>query len=164
MGTSVETTEQWITIGGTHHASNPLYPGNLYRGSIDEVRIYGRALNASKIDPLFHEGNWPAVSVERAGMTPDGFYLRQNYPNPFNPATTILFEVPERSSITITVYSLLGQIVHELPNQMREAGYYEQTFDASHLPSGIYVCRMAAISAQNPKNQFVASRKMVLLK
>ena len=71
LGASTEQTEQWIAIGASHHASNPLYPANLYRGSIDDIRLYNRALNSSEIDQLFHEGNWPAVSVQRVGMTPD---------------------------------------------------------------------------------------------
>jgi len=75
---------------------------------------------------------------------PREFFLAQNYPNPFNPTTTVRCGVPVRSSLTLSVYSMLGQHLQDLYRGEIDAGYYEFAFDASRLPSGVYFCRMAA--------------------
>ena len=70
---------------------------------------------------------------------PDKFDLLQNYPNPFNPSTKIKYSVPEETHINLTVYNILGQEVVKLKNEVQKPGYYEVTFDASSLSSGIYL-------------------------
>lgn len=94
-----------------------------------------------------------------AGVTeiPIEYVLCQNYPNPFNPSTTIRYALPGRDNVTVIVYNMLGQEVAKLSDQEIEAGYHEITFDASHLPSGVYIYRLQA-------GEYVESRKMLYLK
>lgn len=75
---------------------------------------------------------------------PKGFELEQNYPNPFNPATTIGYSVPARSLVNISVYDVLGRKVRTLVDGVERSGSYSVTFNASSLPSGVYLCRMSA--------------------
>jgi hypothetical protein len=86
-----------------------------------------------------------------------GFELLQNYPNPFNPTTTIKFQIPEISFVTIKVYDVLGNEIETLVNEERTAGSYEVEFNKIVLPSGIYFYRLQAAS-------FVETKKMVLIK
>ncbi|MCK6613760.1 MAG: FG-GAP-like repeat-containing protein [Ignavibacteriaceae bacterium] len=88
---------------------------------------------------------------------PENFSLEQNYPNPFNPATTIEFSIPAASVVLIEVYDMLGNKVTELLNDKREAGYYSVPFNASALPSGVYVYRIEA-------GEYRAVKKMTLIK
>ena len=76
---------------------------------------------------------------------PSRYVLMQNYPNPFNPHTTIMFEVPHTSRVELSVYNVLGQRVRMLvDDEVIEGGRYAVQFDGSSLPSGVYLCRMAA--------------------
>ncbi len=88
---------------------------------------------------------------------PDKFDLLQNYPNPFNPSTKIKYSVPEETHINLTVYNILGQEVVKLKNEVQKPGYYEITFDASSLSSGIYLYTLETA-------KFTSTKKMMVLK
>lgn len=88
---------------------------------------------------------------------PARFALEQNYPNPFNPATSIPFSLPSQEVVKVTVFSGLGEEVAALANGTFEAGSHTLSFDASHLPSGIYWYTITA-------GAFTSTKKMVLMK
>ena len=95
------------------------------------------------------------VSFE--GEIPNQFMLSQNYPNPFNPSTVIRYGLPERTFVNLNVYNSLGQNVATLIHEELNAGFFEVAFDASHLPSGIYIYRLQA-------GEYVKSKRMLYLK
>jgi len=73
------------------------------------------------------------------------FQLQQNYPNPFNPETVVRYQVPGVSGqssgvsrVDLRVYDLLGREVAVLVNEVKPAGRYAVTWDASNMPSGLY--------------------------
>ena len=69
---------------------------------------------------------------------PDKYSLKQNYPNPFNPGTTIEYNVPKSSYVTLKVFDVVGRQVALLADEFKIAGTYKQTFDAARLASGVY--------------------------
>jgi photosystem II stability/assembly factor-like uncharacterized protein len=97
------------------------------------------------------------VQPDQSAGIPWGYVLHQNYPNPFNPSTTIKYELPKASQVTLTLYDVLGRQVSVLVNERREAGYHEVKFDGSGLSSGVYFYRIEAGS-------FVETRKLILLR
>ncbi len=92
---------------------------------------------------------------------PNTYKLYQNYPNPFNPVTTILYDVPVKSKVTLKVYDILGREVATLVNKVQKAGSYKATFSAhlngKTLASGVYFYRIIA-------GKYVDTKKMVILK
>ncbi|MFA4839823.1 MAG: YCF48-related protein [Candidatus Neomarinimicrobiota bacterium] len=86
---------------------------------------------------------------------PTEFSLEQNYPNPFNPTTTIAFSLPKSTKVTLAVYNILGQQVAVLQNGFLEAGYYRMNFNASNLPSGMYIYRITANGYSNVKKMAI---------
>ncbi|MEM1271003.1 MAG: T9SS type A sorting domain-containing protein [Bacteroidota bacterium] len=86
------------------------------------------------------------VSTEADGV-PDRFQLHGNYPNPFNPSTTIAFDVPETTTLTLSVYDALGRRVATLADGPYAPGRYEIAWTArsdrgGELPSGLYLYRI----------------------
>jgi hypothetical protein len=98
-----------------------------------------------------------------AGMIPKDYKVYQNYPNPFNPSTIIRYGLPQESSVVIKIYNILGQQVSTLFSGTQRAGYYEKTFDASRLSSGIYIYTVVAESTGGSR-RFSIVKKMILLK
>jgi len=90
------------------------------------------------------------------------YNLAQNYPNPFNPTTTISYLIPERSFITIKVYSILGKEVRTLIEEEQSAGQYELVFESNNLPSGVYLYVLTAASESGL--QVREGKKMLLIK
>lgn len=97
------------------------------------------------------------VDVEEEDVLPLTYKLEQNYPNPFNPSTTIKFSVPERTLVQMKIYDILGSEVTTLVNEELDAGWYEKTFDAAALSTGVYIYRIQAGS-------YVNTKKMLMIK
>jgi len=74
-------------------------------------------------------------------QAPQEFEL-SSYPNPFNPATKIRYRISHDGHVSLKVYDLLGREVATLVNELKQAGSYEVTFQASETASGIFVYRL----------------------
>jgi hypothetical protein len=104
-----------------------------------------------------------SVGVDNRNETfPQGFALEQNFPNPFNPTTTLRFDLPEVSDATVTIFNMLGQKVRVFNMNDTPAGYHSIKWNATNdygdpIGAGVYLYQLRA-------NQFVKTRKMVLLK
>ncbi len=112
-------------------------------------------LNTSEVDVELSPNG--VTSVKGSTIAPAEFSLSQNYPNPFNPSTVIKFAVPATANVTLSVYNVIGQKVATLVNEVKTAGSYEVSFNASALPSGLYIYKL-----ETPNNTM--TRKMMLLK
>ncbi|MEW6685226.1 MAG: carboxypeptidase regulatory-like domain-containing protein [Candidatus Edwardsbacteria bacterium] len=94
------------------------------------------------------------------------FGLSPAYPNPFRSNTTIRYQLPTKSKVSLKVYNLLGQVVRTLVNEEKETGYYSLRWDGRNdetrkVASGVYFYRLEAIS--NQAQRFTATKKMILL-
>jgi hypothetical protein len=86
------------------------------------------------------------------------FALRQNYPNPFNPTTEIDYSLAKQSLVNLKVYDVLGrEVASIIKNQLKPAGSYNEDFNASNLPSGVYYYKLTA-------GDFTDIKKMILVK
>jgi hypothetical protein len=101
-------------------------------------------------------GTLPVEEVE-VGSVPLQFSLKQNYPNPFNPVTTIHYQLPVNSQVTLKVFDVLGREVATLVNEDKKAGSYEVEIDGSKFTSGMYFYRLQT-------GNFVEIKKLLLIK
>ncbi|RJP75245.1 MAG: T9SS C-terminal target domain-containing protein, partial [Candidatus Zixiibacteriota bacterium] len=77
-------------------------------------------------------------------VLPETVVLKGSYPNPFNPSATIAFDLPQVTWVTLQVFDLQGRRVATLVDGLRTAGSHQATFDATGLPSGLYLYRLNA--------------------
>jgi hypothetical protein len=97
------------------------------------------------------------TAVENTSGVPVKYLLHQNYPNPFNPSTTIVYDLPLRSHVRITVHNLQGRELLMLVDSEIDAGTHSVALNAAALPSGMYFYRLAAGGS-------VLTRKMIMNK
>lgn len=151
-GKDTSISFSWLTkeghSGGVYAKNRLISSGTIQVGSVKYTAI----VNATVGVP---EGTTSA---------PNTFALLQNYPNPFNPSTVIRYSLPERSRVTVEIYNMLGQRVTTLVNTEQEAQYYEVTWVAANIPSGMYFCRIAATAMDDNTKQYLQVRRMMLLK
>ena len=103
-------------------------------------------------------GNITGVGDNNDGnVVPKKYYLYQNYPNPFNPSTTVSYDIPKAGFVQLKIYNILGVEIATLVNRNLQAGNYQITFDASDIPTGVYIYSLRS-------NNFVSSKKMIVLK
>jgi hypothetical protein len=80
-------------------------------------------------------------------LLPRDYILLQNYPNPFNPTTTIIYALPHKTFVALTVFNALGQPIATLASGEQEAGSHQAIFDGSNLASGTYFYRLQTADA-----------------
>ena len=88
---------------------------------------------------------------------PSEYFLHQNYPNPFNPITTISFDLPENSYVTLKIFDLTGREIANLADGSLTSGTHKIEFDGTGIASGIYFYVITA-------GEYIMRKKMVLLK
>lgn len=99
----------------------------------------------------------PATGIHETPSSPGRFALCQNYPNPFNPSTTIDFQIPCNSQVTLKIYNILGKEVASLVDGMKKKGSYSISWDGGKLNSGFYIYKLSA-------GAYSETRKMLLLR
>ena len=95
-------------------------------------------------------------------LIPISTELIGNYPNPFNPTTTISYQLPENSEVTLSIYNIKGQKVTTLVNEKLEAGNHSAVWNGrdsngNQVGSGIYFYKLRVGNYQKVK-------KMLLMK
>ena len=102
------------------------------------------------------------LNIADSDIIPETFALHGNYPNPFNPTTTISYDLPKWSQVTLGIYDLLGKQIKTLVNQSQDAGNKIAMWDGTDdlgrpVSAGVYLYQIQA-------GEFTQTRKMLLLK
>ena len=112
--------------------------------SAADLTIPGWKLFDAAID--YAQATTVAVSKNELDM-PNDFRVYQNYPNPFNPSTTISFDLPSQSDVSIKIINASGQIITTLLEKSMSAGRHTVQWDGVNqddypVSSGIYFARL----------------------
>ena len=113
----------------------------------------------SQGDLIFLDGSEPTD----VGSTPLAYRLYSCVPNPFNPSTTIAFDLPEQSRVSLGIYDVSGRLIRSLRNGVEtEPGRHEMVWNGTDdfgrgVSTGVYFCRLDA-------QGFSQTRRMTLIK
>ncbi|MCK4256794.1 T9SS type A sorting domain-containing protein, partial [candidate division WOR-3 bacterium] len=118
---------------------------------------YGWVVGDSGIILYTNTGGWEAID-EDTNLSKN-FILTQNFPNPFNLQTTIKYNLPDDSRVTLKVYNLLGQEINILVDNFKHSGPYEVTWDGKDnlgrtVPCGVYFIRFTT-------GEYIATQKLL---
>ncbi len=152
VGASVYQFIDESALVGTGYEANSYYVTCVVEGASKRLFETGptNTFEVRLIDPK-KRGNNKTLYI------PIEFALHQNYPNPFNPSTVISYTLPVFSKATLKVFDALGREVALLVDEYKDAGLHLVNFDASSLPSGVYLYRIQMGS-------HVEARKLILQK
>jgi hypothetical protein len=159
---AIGDTLQFLLDDGT---TSPTNRTSSYRNGVLGLGWYNRA-DPNYGKPVSQENlllastiSVPTAVNEAATQTnvPLQYKLNQNFPNPFNPSTTIRFQMPSKGFVTLKIYDMLGREVAMLVDGFQKAGLHDVKFDASNLPSGVYLYRITT-------GAYTATKKLVLIK
>lgn len=152
----IQTVES-VEPGGTHTARFTFDVGQPSSANDDGVDTIQFLVSDES-------GNLGEKVISVMFALPTTYALQQNFPNPFNPTTTIYYQLPVESKVSVRVYNSLGQEVASLFDGIQPAGYHDVRFEGASFPSGVYFYRFRAASLKNPSESFMAIKKMVLVK
>ncbi len=167
----------WETATETNNARFVIYRDGEAIGSVDGAGTTSEPHNYSYVDNSVVPGvtytyvladvdlgnnetryDNDAVTITVANdLVEADFVVGAAYPNPFNPRTVIRLHYAVGSNTVINIYNTQGVLVDQLINGFIETGYHELTWNASGMPSGVYIVKMHA-------GEFVNSQKIVLMK
>jgi hypothetical protein len=129
--------------------------------------VGGYGASGSVKAELSEEGVYGAIYNPHQTLPPDfeildGLELQANFPNPFNPTTTIRIGLPDDGNVRLLVYDVRGQLIKELVDGWRPAGYHEVTWDGTDadgeaVVTGVYFTHLESKGKTR-------TRKMLLLK
>jgi hypothetical protein len=131
--------------------------------NIFAVPIFGEGtIELTDVQLSDYFGNLLEATIDKQAPIPNAIALHQNYPNPFNLTTTIIYELPVVTNVTIEVYNVLGQKVTTLLDGQESAGVHSISWDGTDesgrtVSSGVYMYRLST-------RTFNVEKKMILMK
>ena len=115
---------------------NFIYEENTHlEGALDDIRIYKYALDYADIKLLYNEAG---IKKDIPSVGPE----LQLYPNPLTYGSDILYTITQKGRVRLSVYSITGQEVEVLENQIKPAGRYIHKMDVQNLNKGVYILKL----------------------
>ncbi len=84
------------------------------------------------------------TDIEAEATVPNTFNIAQNYPNPFNARTTIEYNLPLDTRVTLDIFDILGRKIETLVNGNQSSGAHAVVWNADKVASGLYFYRIQA--------------------
>jgi hypothetical protein len=134
----VATDSLFTRMWGENDVVSTTLSMHLRENTLYYWRVY--ALNIGGTSPWSPTFTFRTIPEGNGGSgKPGTYYVMGNFPSMFNGTTIFYFGTPVGTQVQITVYNILGQRVATVIDGAIPAGYWETSWDASGLPSGMYL-------------------------
>ena len=121
---------------------------------LDVNNIVLASKDGQKIKTILEKNSFQGEAI----ALPNVPNIQSLYPNPFNPLLTISYSIPSETTVSITIYNMLGKKISTLVNNAYTlSGFHSVNWNASDYPSGMYF-----VQIQTPS--IIYTKKALLLK
>ena len=176
-----------VCLLGCYHppeTSIPCYDEMSYNSEKSLIKLYAWISDKYGVKPKLLKGHrdyfgttscpgnnvWSLIPQLRAeislfvqyGFQPTRFALFQNYPNPFNTSTTLHYDLPEPSKVSITIYDILGNEVIRLIDADQHYGYKKIVWNGENANGNLVSPGVYFFKAQ--LGSLIETKKMTLVK
>jgi hypothetical protein len=163
---TVDKSPSWVKIVEKHLSVQRVGVDSTVLVSIVfDVAVNAKAGEKEGLGIVLSSGSTRVMqkNIALAIATPQTYALNQNYPNPFNPTTTIEYQLPTASRVSLKVFDVLGREVATLVDEVQASGFKSAEFSATRIASGVYFYRMEA-RALDGSPLFRGLRKLMVVK
>ena len=119
-----------------------------------ELLFYGK--KDGEIEITLHLFAFGGALTKSAEISANSNLQIENFPNPFSTVTTIKYNVPVKSMVTVKVFDMNGNEIKTLANAQQSQGDYEIPFNRTDLQNGTYFYQVRVGSN-------VGAKKMVVI-
>ena len=85
-------------------------------------------------------------------------YAASIYPNPLRTSATLTYTLPQKGDVSFSLFNLLGKEVQIFNHQLKTAGTYNQSVDASVLLDGVYIYRLSVNGSPVKTGKVIVNR------
>ena len=151
----IEGADQWINISSPDSNILELYTldNNLLEtgSTLDYLmeegvmyKVFAPGTTEITLRPTY---TTVAIYQPEVAVHPGAVHLLKNYPNPFNPSTTIEYDLPEPSEVSLAIYDIAGREVKMLAQGPQLSGTYDTHWDGTDrdgdlVAGGMYFARL----------------------
>ena len=136
------------------NSSNEIILSIPKRSVLDVKDIVIASKDGFEIKTVYDKDSYTQESIS----LPNRPNIHSLYPNPFNPFLTVSYSLPSETTVSISIYNMLGEKVSTLINdRYLTSGFHRINWDASAFPSGMYFVKI-----QTPT--IIETKKALLLK
>ena len=136
------------------NSSNEIILSVPKRSVLDVKDIVIASKDGFEIKTVYDKDSYTQESIS----LPNRPNIHSLYPNPFNPFLTVSYSLPSETTVSISIYNMLGEKVSTLINdRYLTSGFHRINWDASAFPSGMYFVKI-----QTPT--IIETKKALLLK
>jgi len=161
VGTTERTKPQTVPANApagqySYNAYVGIYPSSIWSSDSFDFEKSAVSDNGTVINDWWTSFSGFSDYTAEAEVAED-YELVKVYPNPFNPVTTFSIQLPSSGQVNLSIFDFGGRKIATLIDGFRNGGIHQVTFDATGLPSGVYLYRLET-------ELTIDSGKLVLLK
>lgn len=105
----------------------------------------------------------PLATQTAAGPGPPGFAFASPLPSPARRSTSLTYSLAHPSRVSLAAYDVSGRKVADIFEGALGAGPHTVAWNVAEIRSGVYFCRLKAVSSEPSGGEETATRSVIVL-